>query len=372
MNIYITGSTGFLGKQLVKDLVKTNNTNKLYLPIRKKKGISGKERFKQIFDKYDNKNKLQYIDTTYDIALKNQNSIIPINTHYIILNAYELNFANTIYQVIYNNVKPIMDTINFVKHNLNQLKKIIVISTAYTQPPNMKTSSDLMKINFNPNEMFNKIINKEITWNEIKHICNVPHYTTNTYIFSKILLEHLCVLALDGSNINLSIVRPSQICISTDGTYGVSNVAMAGVRFHCTSMMRTYLSKYSLDIVPVDLVSELISKNITKKQLIIWATSNSQITPYKLGLIVAPKKRNISFRNKSFFFYIFFWIEYMIYTILVMIKLMPQKYFNLWIRFHKDYSYFSVNKFIFPCTIVINEDDYLTTINRFCFENNWK
>ena len=50
MNLYLTGSTGFLGKLLVKEFQNNNNIKNVYLPIRNKKDLSGKERFSKIFN----------------------------------------------------------------------------------------------------------------------------------------------------------------------------------------------------------------------------------------------------------------------------------------------------------------------------------
>lgn len=48
-NCYITGGSGYLGQELVRDMIK-RRYNKVYVPIRGKKGESGQERFNAIYN----------------------------------------------------------------------------------------------------------------------------------------------------------------------------------------------------------------------------------------------------------------------------------------------------------------------------------
>ncbi|XP_026330555.1 fatty acyl-CoA reductase 1-like, partial [Hyposmocoma kahamanoa] len=47
-NIFITGSSGFIGKQLVEKLVRSCDVKKIYLLLRSKKGMSAQERLEKI------------------------------------------------------------------------------------------------------------------------------------------------------------------------------------------------------------------------------------------------------------------------------------------------------------------------------------
>ena len=75
MNILITGSTGFLGKVVLMDLLRRKNISKIYLLIRSKKGECAKTRYENLIsnkfikDYFINTNKINIIEG--DILLKN-------------------------------------------------------------------------------------------------------------------------------------------------------------------------------------------------------------------------------------------------------------------------------------------------------------
>jgi fatty acyl-CoA reductase len=50
--VLLTGATGFMGQVLMEKLLRTCQIDKLYIIIRPKKGMTEKERLKEIFDSY--------------------------------------------------------------------------------------------------------------------------------------------------------------------------------------------------------------------------------------------------------------------------------------------------------------------------------
>ena len=158
MNIYITGTTGFLGKDLVFNSIKSNHVKKIYCPIRDKYDLKGKQRFSTLFTLHK---KCVFCDCKH----------IPIDTNIIVLNAFSTSFIHDIYKVFHENVTPTLNILKSCK-NLPYLKKIILVSTAYTQPPfpykiNNSVYSEVVKTT-NVVKHYNDIITSKITWDDIK------------------------------------------------------------------------------------------------------------------------------------------------------------------------------------------------------------
>ena len=181
MIIYLTGSTGFLGFNLIRLLNTKKNIKKIYCNIRDKNGFTGKERFKQIINNFK---KCEYVENKYNI---------PDDTEYIILSGYNTSFNKTINFQIENSIDPI-DKLCYISKNLKNLKKIIIISTAYVNPPYPYLSKNKL-ISFSGTkksvEYYEKIKNKKISWKDIINDNNNNKFSKkNTYIFSKILMEN--------------------------------------------------------------------------------------------------------------------------------------------------------------------------------------
>ena len=97
------------------------------------------------------------------------------------------------------------------------------------QPPEpYPLNKNLFEIyNKNCIEIYNDIINSKLTWEIIKKSGINPHFYVNTYIYSKILTENICSHYCKKYEIPLSILRPSQISLSTCGKYGSNFGSMA-------------------------------------------------------------------------------------------------------------------------------------------------
>jgi fatty acyl-CoA reductase len=50
--VLVSGGTGFMGQVLIEKLLRTCQVEKIYIIIRPKKGMTGKERLQKIFDGY--------------------------------------------------------------------------------------------------------------------------------------------------------------------------------------------------------------------------------------------------------------------------------------------------------------------------------
>ena len=85
--IYLTGSTGFLGQQLLRDMSTSQHIKKIYCPIRNKNSKTGNERFNLLCDDLNKDgfttNKFCYIDPK---------ELLPTDINNVILCAFSISF----------------------------------------------------------------------------------------------------------------------------------------------------------------------------------------------------------------------------------------------------------------------------------------
>ena len=91
MIIYITGVTGFLGKELLRKCLKQLTLEKIYCPIRHKYNNTDEERFTIICNELIKEN----IDTKKLVFIKPEDTI-PSDTSVVIFNAFAVSFSKTI------------------------------------------------------------------------------------------------------------------------------------------------------------------------------------------------------------------------------------------------------------------------------------
>lgn len=225
MAIYLTGGSGYLGGEIVRSLAldKLAEDKKVLVPVREKRGKSGQERFESIFRGGGNPHKhTQWIDPA---------APIPDETEVVILNAFDVAFHTDIARVLRESVAPtlaLLEQCSKLRAKGN-LRKVIVISTAYVQPPIpfRRCGGPITPFNgaADPWGTYNKLLNKELAWQDlVSHPENDPHSTTNAYIYAKTLMEHLIATFHDLPR--TYIIRPSVIGPSSCGERG--NLASPG------------------------------------------------------------------------------------------------------------------------------------------------
>ena len=113
-NIVITGTTGFLGKVVLLDILNNIDINKIFLLIRDNENMNANERFNNIinnkflfdyFKKYLNKITILSSDITLDnlkLSLENINLLKESNINLFINVAANINFNDPI-KIAYNN-----------------------------------------------------------------------------------------------------------------------------------------------------------------------------------------------------------------------------------------------------------------------------
>jgi|EP01046_Picozoa_sp_COSAG06_P035851 nucleoside-diphosphate-sugar epimerase len=238
MAIYLTGGSGYLGGEIVRSLAldKLAEDKKVLVPVREKRGKSGQERFESIFRGGGNPHKhTQWIDPA---------APIPDETEVVILNAFDVAFHTDIARVLRESVAPMLALLEQCTQlrAKGNLKKVVIVSTAYVQPPIPFRRCDGPITPFNgaadPWGTYSQILNGEMVWQDlVDDPRSDTHSTTNAYIYAKTLMEHL--IATMNELPRTTIVRPSVIGPSSDGERGnLASPGCASVRLMSTPIGR--------------------------------------------------------------------------------------------------------------------------------------
>ena len=260
-NFYVTGASGFLGGQLVKDAHESHPDAKIYIPLRDKKGESAASRFKGLYIGYGD-----------SVVLCDPKDPIPGDTTHIILNAYSISFKGDIAKVLRDNVEPMLGLLDQCSQ-LAGLRSVTVVSTAFVQPP-LPYKICKAPIPFcgsdDPGKLYKQLLADQISWQDLKDDQrNDPHTTTNAYICSKTVMEHLVLQrygdSLEERSVALIIARPSIISSSEDGHGSAGTPPCVMTKVVDSIACRTVPGKGRMDFVHVDHVSQLLIK---------WATDS--------------------------------------------------------------------------------------------------
>ena len=226
MVTYLTGGSGYLGGEIVRALALNESTAhaEVLVPVRDKGGKTGQERFDALFTGGRNPH-----EHTRWVAPEEP---IPDDAEVVILNAFDVAFHKDIARVLRESVAPTLALLEECSRQSlknGKLRKVIIVSTAYVQPPLPFKRCDGPITPFHgaadPWALYNKLLKGEIGWQDlVDDKDNDSHFTTNAYIYAKTLLEHL-VATFNGLPCTY-IVRPSIIGPSRCGTRG--NAASPG------------------------------------------------------------------------------------------------------------------------------------------------
>ena len=220
MVTYLTGGSGYLGGEIVRALALNERSanDEILIPVRDKRGKTGQERFDALFSDGNSLHKhLKWVAPE---------DPIPDDTEVVILNAFDVAFHKDIGRVLRESVAPtlaLLEQCSKLSLKSGNLRKVIVVSTAYVQPPLPYRRCDGPITPFNgaadPWALYGKLVKGEMNWQDLVDCKdNDPHFTTNAYIYAKTLLEHLIATFTDLPR--TYIVRPSVIGPSSCGTRG--------------------------------------------------------------------------------------------------------------------------------------------------------
>ena len=352
--ILITGITGFVGKVLVLYIL-LNSNDIIYGIIRDKKSSKKQTKFEdRINEFWDNelfvkhhhlKNRLIFIkgDITEDlwgIEFNDDNLNILNNIDYIIHNAANIRFDNSLFQSYLNIINPIIQ-LHKLTSKCPNLIKVLFISTAYVCPPSeLPIEPKLEKLPFEYQDFINKILQSNQS-NKLIELKDIDTYHNNTYTLSKSIAEHYFINNIEKGY----ILRPSIISCSLKFPYPRYNDSYGGnklVYFSDTKNILNYVyMPVCLNYIPVDIVVEEIYNNIN-------ININNKISFIASNNGIHSELGNDYYKEKVFvlIFYLF-----------------NKKYYTINKNIHDNYDFYCNNFWNFK-TSYSNECYYLN------YENN--
>ena len=142
--VFITGSTGFMGKVLVEKLLRCTLVSKIYVLIRPKKGVHGQQRLEdllagKIFNRIREENplvlkKVEVIDgdiTEDKLGIREeQESSLVSSVNVIFHSAATVRFDEDLSKSLAMNVAGVMSVIDLAK-KMSGLEALVDVSTAY-------------------------------------------------------------------------------------------------------------------------------------------------------------------------------------------------------------------------------------------------
>ncbi|XP_067213507.1 putative fatty acyl-CoA reductase CG5065 isoform X1 [Linepithema humile] len=269
-SIFITGSTGFLGKTLVEKLLRScPDISKIYLLIRSKKSKDPKIRLNELFESplYNRLKeevphfRKKIVPITGDLEAnglglsENEKDILIQKVSIVFHVAATVRFNENIKTSTASNVTASCELFNIIKCMTN-LKSFIHVSTIYSQFHVRHIEERFYKCPIDYKSLI--ALTNTLSENELdKFIPKISSQWTNTYTFTKAIAEEF--YRIESGNVPMGIFRPSIVISSVsepakgwvDTFYGPTRLTMFSMlgwlRFHyCNNEVRT-------NIIPVDI-----------------------------------------------------------------------------------------------------------------------
>ncbi len=295
MNVILTGGTGTLGSQIIYELLKLENLNTIFLPVRQKNGKSALSRIKTILESdaapafiSENKKgilkKIKVLDM--DTFFKPEDFLSKTETNFFIHSAGSVNLSThksqkeIIYKGVFEFTKEVFDTFS------NYITKFTYISTAFS----IGNIGGLIENDY--------------------HTKKSPNHR-NFYEEYKHLTEKFLLQKGKEKNINIQILRPSVLGgnIFEKSTYFISNYMvyyLLGKFFYQNPLNENSIRiaanfNTGLNIIPVDYVAQVITK-VFQTQIEQLNIVHSKSTPIISGMSKIIKTvgfHNFTFMNSS-------------------------------------------------------------------------
>ncbi|CAF3215487.1 unnamed protein product [Rotaria socialis] len=269
-SIFITGATGFIGKQLVEKLIRScPDLEHIYLLVRPKRGRAVSERLKELLSsplfnvaRAANPNfeskilALQgdILDPNLGLNAHDEQTLIE-NCHIVFHSAATVRFHEPLRLAVQMNVASVVKILALC-HKMKKLQSVVHVSTAYANcnrnnvsemiyPPPIQPSKLLDACEWMDDQVLDALTNKLIS--------DRP----NTYTFTKALAEY--VVSQDAKELPLAIIRPSIVGCTwrepmpgwVDNYNGATGIIVAASK----GLLRTMIGsgQAMADIIPVDI-----------------------------------------------------------------------------------------------------------------------
>ncbi|KAJ3641609.1 hypothetical protein Zmor_028109 [Zophobas morio] len=217
--VFITGSTGLLGKLVFRKLLATCDVKKIFLLLREKKGRSVEERVERLLESICFGNleseKSRFIEKVFimkgDCGLpgfglsQDDRNLLVQETTCVIHSAATVRFDEHLRTAAYVNIRAVQDLVGLAKEMVN-LRVVVYVSTAYSNS-NQKyfISEKFYKPPMKAQELMQLI--KTLDDETLKSVTSeLLNSWPNTYTFTKAIAEN--VIKDEGQNMPIAIVRP--------------------------------------------------------------------------------------------------------------------------------------------------------------------
>jgi len=275
-SVFITGSTGFMGKVLVEKLLRSTAVSSVYLLIRPKRGVLTQDRLKDTLDSklFDGLRAtaperltiLRAIGgdiTEENLGISDQDrKLLCENVSIVFHSAATVKFDEDLTKAVAMNVIAVLKMLDLCK-KMKKLEALVHVSTAYANCDLKKVNEVVYPPPANPHDII------KLCQDDNAEMMNSPEVTAklignrpNTYTFTKALAEN--ILVTEGAGLPICIVRPSIVTASwrepvpgwVDNLNGPTGMIAGGLK-GIIRTLRTEVQKKA-DIVPVDVPINLM------------------------------------------------------------------------------------------------------------------
>ncbi|XP_003743167.1 fatty acyl-CoA reductase 1 [Galendromus occidentalis] len=296
-NLLLTGVSGFLGKVLVEKLLRScPEINSIFVLIREKKGLSGKDRLAKILSEklFDHlhrekpecfsKVKLVPGDLLEDQIISNEDDeeMLLEQVNVVIHSAASVRFSEPLRNSVDVNLRATYKLLEFAK-KMKNLVSAVHISTAYSNCQLRTVDETTYKCEVDPFQVMSlcEYMSTELV-EELR--AKLLKDRPNTYTFTKALTENL--VEAYSNQIPIAIVRPSIITGAASeplpgwvDNYNGPNGLLIALGTGALTTLYSHLD-CTADLIPVDYVANTILAAASKQELgnfkIYNCTSGSQ------------------------------------------------------------------------------------------------
>ncbi|XP_023328796.1 putative fatty acyl-CoA reductase CG5065 isoform X1 [Eurytemora carolleeae] len=167
--IFITGSTGFMGKVLVEKLLRSTSVKKIYLLIRQKKGVATQARLQDL------------------LSSKLFDRLLVENVSVVFHSAATVKFDEDLTKSVAMNVESVQSMISLCK-KMKKLEALVHVSTAYCNCDRSEIKEEVYPPPGNPQGFIQlcKCMDEE-TLNSPEMTAKLIGNRPNTYTFTKVI-----------------------------------------------------------------------------------------------------------------------------------------------------------------------------------------